>query len=322
MSLSYEFSIGSVRAKENSLFTNSDIEHMQSCNNEKELIHYLNSKGIDGKTIDEIILDKSAKMWKYLKNIAPDFDIFKPFLLQNDIHNLKVVLKGILSGKDYENLILSPNTIELSTLKKAVENNKFSLLPNWLISSAENAYKILAHTGDAKKSDAVIDKALMEETIILAKKSGSKFLLEYFNTLFFYSNIKIAIRSSKTETSRDYLNQALCPLDGFKIQEVINSALKGYENLLNTLEKFSEYNCDKAIEEYKNSPSDFEKFIDNKLIKITKENCKRTSEGAEPLMGYLIACEREKQIINIIACSLRTNTDKEVLRERVREIYA
>ena len=51
MSLSYEFSIGSVRAKENSLFTNSDIEHMQSCNNEKELIHYLNSKGIDEKQL-------------------------------------------------------------------------------------------------------------------------------------------------------------------------------------------------------------------------------------------------------------------------------
>ena len=31
MALSYEFSIGSVRAKEKNLFTNSDIEHILSC---------------------------------------------------------------------------------------------------------------------------------------------------------------------------------------------------------------------------------------------------------------------------------------------------
>ena len=33
MALSYEFSIGSVRAKEKNLFTNSDIEHMLGCEN-------------------------------------------------------------------------------------------------------------------------------------------------------------------------------------------------------------------------------------------------------------------------------------------------
>ena len=322
MSLSYEFSIGSVKAKENSLFTTSDIEHMQSCADEEELIRFLNSKGFDGSTIEEIISNKSDKMWKYLKSIAPDFDIFKPFFIQNDIHNLKVVLKGILSGKDFEGLVLSPNTIEVDALKKAVENNKFSLLPEWISSPAENAYKILAHTGDARKSDAVIDKAAMDKILSFAKKSGSEFMLTYFSTLIFYNNIKIVIRSSRTGASRDFLNCALCPLDGFRTQEIINSALKGHDNLLGTLEKISDYDCNRAIEEYKTSPSLFEKFVDNQLISLTKKICKRSTNGAEPLLGYLIACESEKQIINIIACGLRTKTDKEILRERVREAYA
>ena len=38
MSLSYEFSIGSVRAKEKSLFTSSDAEQMLALKNENELI--------------------------------------------------------------------------------------------------------------------------------------------------------------------------------------------------------------------------------------------------------------------------------------------
>lgn len=46
MALSYEFSIGSVRAKEKNLFTNSDIEHMLGCENVNELCRYLSDKGL------------------------------------------------------------------------------------------------------------------------------------------------------------------------------------------------------------------------------------------------------------------------------------
>ena len=55
MALSYEFSIGSVRAKETSLFTKADVEHMLGLKTEKELVLFLNDKGYgEGDTIDEI----------------------------------------------------------------------------------------------------------------------------------------------------------------------------------------------------------------------------------------------------------------------------
>lgn len=55
MALSYEFSIGSVRAKEKNLFTNSDIEHMLSCENVNELCRYLSDKGYgEGNDIEDI----------------------------------------------------------------------------------------------------------------------------------------------------------------------------------------------------------------------------------------------------------------------------
>lgn len=322
MALSYEFSIGSVRAKENSLFTNADIEHMLGCKNEDELIRYLNDKGYgEGKTIDEIIGSHTKEMWKYIKSIAPDFDIFKPFFYQNDIHNLKVVLKGTMSGRSYENLLVSPHTIDIDTLKAAVENRKFSLLPDWLSQPADKAYEVLAHATDARLSDAVIDKSVMEQMLNAAEKSGSQFLYDYFKTTVFYSNIKIAIRSSRTGTNKDYLNQALCDVDDFRKSTVINAALKGCDALLDTLSKFSEYDCSKAIAEYKHSPSAFERFADNKLINMAKESCKRASEGAEPLMGYYLGCETEKKVIHIIASGLRTKSDTETIRERLREIY-
>ncbi len=322
MALSYEFSIGSVRAKETSLFTNADIEHMLGCNSEEQLVRYLNDKGYgEGDTIDEVINNHTDEMWKYIKSVAPDFAIFNPFFYQNDIHNLKVVLKAAMAGREYASLLLEPCTISADTLKEAVENRKFSLLPEWLANPADKAYETLAHTGDARMSDALLDKAVMQNLVAAGRNSGSEFIDSYFRTTVFYSNIKIAIRASRTGTSRSYLNQALCEVDEFRMTTVINAALKGCDSLLDELAKFSEYDCSKAIEAYRTSPSAFERFVDNRLISMAKESCKRASEGAEPLLGYYLGCEIEKKVIHIIASGLRTKSSADIIRERLREIY-
>lgn len=322
MALSYEFSVGSVRAREKSLFTNSDIEQMLACKNTDELCRFLTDKGYgEGKTVDEIINSHYKQLWAYLKNTAPDFDIFKPFIILNDVHNLKVVLKGIMANREYSDLLIKPCSIDFDTLKTAVENRRFSLLPLWLEKPADEAYEILAHTGDARMSDALVDSAVMKEILEIAKKSKSEFLLKYFNTLVFYNNIKIAIRSSRTGTGRDYLLKALCDVDDFRKNDIINASLKSYESLIDELSKYSEYDCKNAIEEYKNSPSAFERFVDNKLIKMAKDSCKRTSEGMDPLIGYYLGSDAEKKVIHIIASGIRTNTDTDSIRERLREIY-
>ena len=100
MALSYEFSIGSVRAKETSLFTGADIDRLLFCKDENELVRLLSDKGYgDGNTVEEIIDSHTKNMWDYLRSVAPDFEIFNPFFYQNDIHNLKVVLKGTMANR-------------------------------------------------------------------------------------------------------------------------------------------------------------------------------------------------------------------------------
>ena len=322
MALSYEFSVGSVRAREKSLFTNSDIEQMLACKNSDGLCRFLIDKGYgDGKTVDEIIDNHFKSLWSYLESTSPDFEIFKPFIILNDVHNLKVVLKGVMANREYSDLLIKPCSIDFETLKNAVENRRFSLLPSWLEKPADEAYEILAHTGDARMSDALADSAVMNEILEIAKKSKSEFLLKYFNTLVFYNNIKIAIRASRTGTNKDYLLKALCDVEYFKKNEIINASLKSNDALIDELLKYSEYDCKVAIEEYKNSPSAFERFVDNKLIKMAKDSCKRTSEGMDPLIGYYLGSDAEKKVIHIIASGIRTNTDTQNIRERLREIY-
>ena len=322
MALSYEFSIGSVRAREKSLLTSSDIEQLLSFKSVDEIKRFLSDKGYgDGRDVDEIIKNHSVEVWEYLRSVAPDFSIFDPFLIVNDAHNFKVTLKGTMSGRKYDELIISPSTIASEKLREAVEHKKFTSLPDWLSKSCEEAYDIIATKNDAKESDAVIDNAVMKETLRLAKGFSSDFLKKYFRTQIVYNNIKIAIRSARTGSSADYLNKALCDVEGFRKNAVTAAAVKGSEYLIDELSKYSEYDCNKAMECYKQSPASFERFVDDKLILAAKESCKRSSEGCEPLVGYYLGCEAEKKVIHIITNGIKTGTETEIIRERLREIY-
>ncbi len=322
MSLSYEFSIGSVRVREKSLFNTADYEQMLALKSEEELMGFLENKGYpEGDSVDEILSLQSEMMWKYIRSVAPDMDIFAPFYMQNDIHNFKTILKGVMFGKSYDSLLLIPADIDTDLIRECIENRKFDKLPQWLSPAAEKAYELLAHTKDARLSDGALDRALLETLISSCKKSCSKFLTKYFNTMAFYANIKIAIRASRTKTTMEYLAVSLCECDDFDKDKTVRMIMSGNERLLKYLETVNAYGCKKAIKLYEEKPGLFEKFVDDSLIRIAKEMCRFSIEGPEPLFGYYIGCEYERRAVNMIAGGIRTAAAPDTVRERLRETY-
>ena len=323
MALSYEFSIGSVRAKENALFSKTDLEQLLGCKTTAELCQTLSDKGYGTVgAFDEMTKRHMDGVWEYLRRIAPDFGVFSPFLIQNDAHNFKVVLKGTMSARDYYTaLLLTPCTVEHKLMIDAVEHRIMKDLPPWLQEPAAKAYDLLAHTGDARAADAVLDKAVMLEMLRQSEGFRSKFLKEYFRTEVFYHNIKIALRGARTGADRHYYKSAMPRFEGFDRDKIVQAALKGHDALVDMLSKLSDYGCKQAMEQYKSSPSAFEKFVDDRQMMLAKESCKRTSEGAEPLLGYYLGEEAQNKVLHIIYSGVKTGADTEIIRERLREIY-
>lgn len=322
MALSYEFSIGSVRAKECSLFSAADIEQMLALGSEEELFRFLSDKGYgDGDTVDELLEDNTRRMWSYLRSIAPDMEIFSPFMRSNDIHNFKTVLKGMMSGRDTDDMILEPGTISVGVMKEAVESRRFDRLPQWLSEAADQSYNLLAQTKDARLSDALIDRAYLSRLQTDAQETKTPFLAEYFRATTFYADIKLLIRAARTSASRDYLERAVCPVEGLDKPQAVKKALSGSDALLKYLSSIQAYSCYRAIEAYNSSPSEFERYVDNYLMQLTRKSCRYGIEGAQPMLGYYLACENERKIIHIIAGGIRTKTPPEKIRERLRETY-
>lgn len=322
MPVSYEYSIGSVRAKEKELLSSSDIEAMLACKSVSELKTFLGDKGYSGNSIDEMLKSSRDETFEYLKTIVPDISVFDLFLYVNDAHNVKSIVKGMLADVDYEGLILSPYTIEPEAIETAVKERKYSLLPEWISQAAEKAYEILAKTADARLADAYIDKAAMEARIAFAKETKIQFLIDYVNIETAYFDYKIALRASALNASADYYEAALCgSVEGLDCKELVKAALKGSEKLIEYLGSKDVYFSKKAVSLYKKSSSEFEKFYENLLMNLAVESCRRSGSGAEAAIGYYLGKAAEEKAVHIISVGIETQASAELTRERLREIY-
>lgn len=302
MALSYEFSIGSVRARENKLLSPSDFQYLQSAKTEKEYLQYLSEKSFgEGQTLEQLLRHNADETWNYIKSIAPDIQMFSIFFLENDLYHFKTILKAVIFNKNCDRLLKTRCNIKVTDLKNILENRNFGSLPEWLAEPAQEAYTLLAHTKDARLSDSVLDKIFMEQMISESKKSKSEFLYRYFSEKVFYANLKIALRASRMKAERDFLEKALCDsCPGFDKEEVIKKTLSGTEILYKYLEKISDYGCQQAVKTFRNSSREFEKYLSERLLKLTKEYCQYTAEGPEPLYGYYITTESQRQKIKLI----------------------
>ena len=113
---SYGFAIGNLRAKENSLLKKSDLLTFAGAENTEQLSGYLRDKGFSDRTsnddVPQLLKNSASNLWDYLNEISPDEGIFRPFLLENDFHNLKAAIKATVKNTEPDNYFLLPATVD------------------------------------------------------------------------------------------------------------------------------------------------------------------------------------------------------------------
>ena len=77
----------------------------------------------------------------------------------------------------------------------------------------------------------------------------------------------------------------------------------------------------KGIEIYLSSPSAFEKWCDDEIIKITS-SAVYTSFGFAPVVSYYYRKNLEIKTVRMILSALKSDIDREIIKERVRKLYA
>lgn len=318
---SYAYAVARLHAVENSLLSQSDMEMLLSAKSPGECMRILADKGYSGESaassIEEIFTNETKKMWSLLKELVPDCTALDIFIYKNDFHNLKVIMKGLVSGKSYEELLMYPVTVDISLITQAVTDKNFEILPPMMADGASEAYYALTANGDPQMASVIIDTAYLTAFYKAAKASDEDFLLKLADITVDNSNIKTAARCSKIGKDMTFISKCLVPFGSFDTSELSAAAGGGFTSLSEFL---SSTVYGRMLEESGSDFSVFEKLCDNLIMNFVRD-AKYSFFGIKPIVGFIFAKETEIKALHIIVSGKISGLDEEMLRGRLRMLY-
>lgn len=316
----YLYAVANIRAKELSLLTEADLEQLIAAPDYKRAIAVLADKGyaVAEDTDYSAMLDRETeKTWNLLREAAPDAEALQVFIVKNDFQNLKAALKSEPAGVDAREYLVSPSVMNGEELLSAVQERRFSDLPEFMASAAQEAYDMLMRTGSGQLCDITADRACLETMLALAEKAEDKTLSEYAETFVLAADLKTAYRWVKTGKNRGFLETALCGTKQYDKAALIDAALGGEESFFAHLQNCGLGGFADAMQQ---GAFAFEKYCDDNIMHVMKQ-AKYTAFGIAPLAAYCFARLTEIGCVRIILSAKFNGSSAETVRERMRELY-
>ena len=308
----YANAVGAVRAMENSLLGRSDMEQLINARNKAEVNSIIASKNGSGAKSENL-----EDVWNMLREYAPDCKELEILLYRNDFHNLKAVLKAIISNRDPQQYYISPSNVELSVLTEAINSREYDALPEYMRDAAAEAYELVTRTLDGQLSDSLIDTAALKAMQESAGKFGGEFMQQYAKLTTVCSDIKTAYRCCLLNKSAQFMETALCGSEELEKSELIKAALSGTEAFFGFLETTNYANAAALL---KDSAAQYEKWCDDAVMELA-DGARSQAFGSDPLAAYFIAKEAEKKNLRILSVCKEFGADKETITERMRKLY-
>ncbi len=321
----YYYAVARIRSRELGLLNQSFIDQLLGARSVDEAMRLLQDKGwympdeytTESDRVEKMLSAEKKKTWDLIEELVDDMSVFDVLLIENDYHNLKAAVKEALTADRHPSIFSNGGTIEPRVMEEAVESRDFSPLPDEMEPVAEKALETLLHTHDGQLTDVIIDKAALAAISEAGKKSGSPVLELYAGLKVASADIKIAIRAVKTGKDKNFIKEALAPCDTLDTDKLAEAAGEGMDAIYDylSLTKYSD-----AVSELKKSPSAFERWCDNLIIRnIRSEITHPYTIG--PLAAYIIARENEISTVRIVLSGLINDLPEESVRERAREMY-
>ncbi len=316
----FAFAVAKIRANENKLLQKSVVENAINAADYKETIKvffdasYADFEKNDAETI---LSEKLKAAFELIYEAAPDRKCLDFLIVKNDFHNIKAVLKGIVTGTDVSQLLLSPSVVEKDILVRSLTQKEYDLLPENIGAAVIKAFDILARTMDGQLTEVYLDKACLEASLSMAKETSDSFVIELCEKMTALTNVKIALRALNTAKDLEFMLNAFAECKYFSVKELAEAALNGKESLVRLVSRAGFDGVAKAMVK---SYAAFEKEIDGVLLDSVK-NAKYMCLGISPLVAYYFACDSEIKTVRIILSCKKNGIDNDAIRERVRELY-
>lgn len=314
----YPYAAARIHARELSLLSRQNLEQLLAAKTYDECIHSLHGLGwTDGETAEEILAAETEKNWQLMGEILPDLSLFQIFRLPVDFNNAKAAVKSTVTNVKPEHVFLPGGTIPPEDLLKALMENDFSILPQWIREPLQEAQQVLLKTRDGQMCDVLLDKAALEAVLQEGGRSECALLGDYAELFVAAANLKIAQRAVTTGRPASFLPQALAEcrtLSKKSLEEAAMDGMDGLEKYL-SLTPYAD-----AVPALKAGASAFDKWRDDRIMKLIQGE-KANPFTLGPAAAYFLARQNEIAMVRIILSAKRNGLDVEAVQERLREMY-
>ena len=329
--MDYGQSVVTIRILEKRLLTRNRLERMIEAQTPEEVLKLLGETeysqdmaDIHGSQDYEIILKRETeRVFSIVRNMIKNTGIVDILSLKYDYHNLKVLLKSKITGKDFSSLLMQAGTIDASKFKVKFESQSNDL-PQEIMEAIAEVQKDFEENHNPQRIDIIVDKHYFRNLSRLAKEIDVKVITDYVEGLIDFQNMITLFRVQKQKRDARFLETVIFEGGTISKSKIVASINDNTDTILNKFkkEKLGTYLV-KGLEAFSETKrlSELEKISDNYLMELNKES-KYVVFGPEPLFTYLVAKEREINAVRMIMVSKINNISSDKIRERLRETYA
>ncbi len=316
------YSNARVKAMENSFLTNEKIVRMAYSDSLEEGFRVLleSSYGgglvVDAKDYDALLQTEDARVSEFVLEAMPSGQGMESFVVKNDYHNLKAIVKGKYMRLDDVDFMLMPKgSFDPKEVKDMVYADDYSVLTDLQKTALLEIDSARANGNTSPRFiDLTLDKACYKEIMSSLKKVKNKFMPKYWQTNIDMMNISCFVRAcnagDKTLFDESFID------GGMLEKRFFTGELSG------VLDKLTYTSYPQIAEALKTGDFvAFERIWDNTLLNIFKDE-RNDIFSVAPIAGFYVAKKIEIKIVRMICILLKNDVDKDVIRDRLRELYA
>lgn len=327
---SYPFAATTIKCKELSLISDDKMGKMATAKDAQEALKMLYEVGYGKKEIStpyefEQLIDSELKAtYDLIGELSPDPKATHLFLLQHDVHNLKVYVKArVLEKPISQEALVEGGVFPQKKLEEMVRDEEFASLPHALQEGMAALLKDLAVKPDVSRIDTALDVAYSQYVLEELGHVKDENIRQIFQITFDFDNVMILLRLKRKGASRQMLKNTLLyggsishelleEIYPLSVSEIAAILSKGkYEKAMET--GFLEYTR-------KNTLDGFARERDNGIMEIARKN-RHDMLTIAPVIGYMLGKQREAEAVRMVMISKLNQISSEDTLNRVRDLY-
>jgi V/A-type H+/Na+-transporting ATPase subunit C len=326
----YIYSLGRVKELETALLVETTLDRVIEAG---EPVAVLRSVGFfrtledtdDSDDLEVIFRRERAHNRQQLRELVADSPLETIFLLPYDVQNIKLLLKGKLSGNQaVQEQVVEEGVFRKRELIEAI----YDELPSDLPAAVQDDLRELTETFQQQPRFALIDyrlnRRLRRWQLEIARQAANTFVAEYIQRLSDIQNITSTFRRKLHRLNRDSLQAELLETGTLAPSFFEGLYDLGWESV-SAMFKPTAYSdiVDHALTQAEQSP--FLPSLDfwcSRAMTAFLQRTRQITFGIEPLLAYYLHRDHELKMVRTILAGRTFHYSRDQLQIRLQEVYA